>query len=304
MKSKMETMHLTDLVSSLIPGFHICWSQDEENSVLCYKQHTPTDIEFVLVTCDKNTNVEVDIESGVFFTTPQSNIRMDNRHFDLSTMSAEEYDKLPDILKSCITRIKDSSIPKPRTILKKCLVSSKIAREWEQEFYDYYIAPHLSTHKVYAIAHSGTMLCSRLGVKAMPIYANHYNTDNMPDDDALFDIPDFPLPNPDCPILIIDDLVCSGKTAQAVIQRFTEQGFNKIRFVALYNMMADIQIPEIFNYIESYKVVSNAYWYFGRGMDLCSFESRSNKAILGADLRCPGFDKEEHINELRHFFSV
>lgn len=304
MKTKMETMHLTDLVPSLLPDFQTCWSQDGENSVLCYKQHTSTDIEFKFVTGDENTVVDVDTESGVFFSNPDSNIRLDSRCLDLSTMSTEEYDNLPNILKSCIIRIKDSSIPKSRTVLKKCLVSSTVAHEWEQKFYDYYIAPHLSTHKVYAIAHSGTMLCSRLGVKAMPIYANHYNSDNMPDDDSLLDIPEFPLPNPDCPILIIDDLICTGKTAQAVIQKFMEQGFNKIRFVTLYNVMGDTQIPEIFNYIEAYKVVSNAYWYFGRGMDLCSYDSRTNQAILGADLRCPDFDKKEHIDELRHFFSV
>lgn len=305
MKTKIEVFHLTDLMPTLLPDFKICWYQLGEDCVLCYKQISESVIRFTLVSCDSNLSIEIDPDNGIFITRPEEAIHFASKDFDFSQMTSDDYVLLPDILGECITLLRRGSRSLNRVKIKHPLVDIRVVDDWEQSFYEFYVEPYIQTHTTYAIAQSGMELCERLGVKAIPIYANHYDSDNVANDALLKDTPEFRLPkSKDIPVLIVDDLINTGKTAQFVIKLFNEEGFNKIRFVSLYNILANNQIPEILNYTESYKFLSNACWYFGRGMDLFSQSSRGGSFIWGADLRRPDFDKKGNINELRNFFGI
>lgn len=136
-----------------------------------------------------------------------------------------------------------------------------------------------------SVSQAGTMLAKRMGIDiAGEFIVKHYQTDiNTQDDTALdkFLSPDLSF----CEgrkVVVIDDLISSGRTAGAIIMSLLKQDFKKIYFFSLYRTVCSQEVSLDFGedvLVQSYMPISNAYWTYGRGFDLTDDASRDLEDI-------------------------
>lgn len=298
-KTKMDTFKCSDIAASLLsPNYRVRWGQSGTGLTLLVKEDsTPSHSVWALVYCPDESAIVVDTSTNKFSLPPEA----------LPKIAFHEVgptEHLPAILERCQSDF-FKQIPPPRFNNDEILVTEEQANAWEQDFYNTLIAPHLLNSKIYAIAHSGTELAKRLGIEAQPIFVRHYEETTFQNDDEVEDVFSIPMPdNHDQQVLIIDDMVSSGRTAAAVLKQFHEAGYTKVRFVVPFCVLASNELPEILNEVEYYKIISNFYWVYGRGMDLYSHSTRTLKQYYGAEKQFEDFNSKENIDDLRSFFHI
>lgn len=299
----LDDFDVSDLAASTFQGWRVRWGAENTGMVLLVDMNTPKQAsDWVLVTLpEDNQNITghviYDEEVGRFFEkADEPGVQIYSKH--LKDIPVE---KLPRILRKCFED-HYSDIPAPRFESEKSLLTKQEAFNLESQFYKKCIEPYLDTHQVYSVSKSGTWLAKRLHIKSTEIVVKHYD-DNTFQNDSGIKIDAFLTPSDtDTPILIIDDMVSSGRTAEAIIRRFEKLGFSKIRFSALFNVAASREVFSFESYLDLFKTISNFYWVYGRGMDLFDDSSRMRQGIYGADKRF-GWESEEDIHDLRNFFS-
>lgn len=297
-RTDIEKFHCSDIAASMMPNSRVRWGQSETGlTLLVTKDSTKESSNWQLVYCPDEEAISISPE-GRFGLPPESLPR-------IAMAVVKENDHLPAILEKAWTDYFVHQVPPPRYETNKTLVPADVAAEWEQEFYNEMLAPYVNNHAVYAVAHSGVALCNRLGIDATSIFVTHYDESTYQNDEISDDILPVPFPsNSDTPILIIDDMISSGRTADSILKYFKENGYQKLRYVALYNVLASNEVPEVLSEVETFKTLSNFYWVYGRGMDLFSFSSRKLEDLYGAEKRYFDFESEANVNELREFFGL
>jgi len=136
-----------------------------------------------------------------------------------------------------------------------------------------------------SVGTAGTLLAKRIGIDvAGEFVVKHYHTDSNTQDDTSLDS----FVSPDLSycegrkIVVIDDLISSGRTASEIIKTLQKGDFSQIYFFSLYRTICSQEVPLDFGdgvVIQSHIPISNAYWTYGRGFDLTDEDSRSLKDI-------------------------
>lgn len=158
-----------------------------------------------------------------------------------------------------------------------------------------------------SVSRAGTMLANRLGIDiAGEFVVKHYHTDiNTQDDTALdkFLSPDLSFYEGK-KVVVIDDLISSGRTAGAVIMSLQKQGFKKVYFFSLYRTVCSQEVPLDFGedvLVKSYCPISNAYWTYGRGFDLTDEASRNLEDIFACTKHWD-WETPEDVSQLMKVF--
>lgn len=286
---------ISDLGAQQNPGWRVRWGAEGSNAVLLVNtQKSIEDSEWKLLWCDEDPEITLSAD-GVFL--PRESVTIHEKIYRIPHPAPKI---LPSILVSCYKE-HYSNIPAPRHKNPEPYIPQETAKTLERKFFETLIAPYLRTHTVYAVAESGLQLCYRLGVTwDVEIDVSHYESSTFQNDSGIH-VEDFPILNYDKPVLVIDDMVSSGHTAAAILDKFRKQGVDKVRYVALFNVVASREDHEVDSAIETCQDISNFYWMYGRGMDLLDEQSRRTKHIYGADKSYEEF--EEDIDDLRNFFN-
>lgn len=297
MMKKIDQFDVSDLAARSNPGWRVRWGAAGSDATLLVDLNTTKDeSKWKLVSTVPGT--EINLKNDQFFAEPMSSVRCATR-----TVRAEDIESgnLPSILRRCVCD-HFNDIPAPRHINSKPVMSKEEAQALEQEFYEKMIAPYLDSHLVYAVSKSGVELAKRLGIRSFWIInVKHYEGNTFQNDSGI-EIGEIFIPEADKPVLVIDDMVSSGRTANAIIKQFELQGVTQLRYAALFNILASREIEEVNSYIETQMTISNFYWLYGRGMDLFEEESRKSKSIYGAD-KAFGDETKEDIDALFDFFN-
>ena len=158
-----------------------------------------------------------------------------------------------------------------------------------------------------SVGTAGTMLAKRMGIDiAGEFLVKHYQTDINTQDDAALDSflsPDLSF----CEgrkVVVIDDLISSGRTASEIITSLLKQDFKKIYFFSLYRTVCSQEVPLDFGddvLIKSYMPISNAYWTYGRGFDLTDEASRELEDIYACTKHWD-WETEADVNQLLDIF--
>lgn len=209
---------------------------------------------------------------------------------------------VPRILECCF---KDhiTGVPAPRRKNKEPYIDRNVAANLEKSFYERLLCGYLDSHQVFAVEHSGVLLANRLGVRLDGrILVSHYAVSTFQDDGGINVTVEGSI-NDNRPILIIDDMLSSGRTADAILTYLEEQHPElRVRYVTLFDIVASREVPEVESSVETFQPISNHYWIYGRGMDLLSQESRLCADIYGAD-KGFGWETTGDVDELRNFFN-
>ena len=161
---------------------------------------------------------------------------------------------------------------------------------------------------VYAsIGRAGTMLANRMGIASDVIYeVSHYDQmTNTQCDEMMFVKPNCDIDLIDKTVIVIDDLISSCRTANAVIERILNEGASRVYFFALYRTVCSQEVPLIEDarvVVRSMIPLSNAYWTYGRGFDLTDEDSRHLPDIY-ASTKHWDWEKDEDVDDLIRFFS-
>lgn len=196
----------------------------------------------------------------------------------------------------------------PRAKANKPYITSLQASLLEGMFKDM-VAAFDGSNCVYAsVSKAGTLLADRIGIKSEMIFdVQHYDMQSNTQDDSLIDVID--VKSKDVvgrTVVVIDDLISSGRTAKAVIRHLMDLGAAHIYFFALYRTICskEVEIPVADNIVvKSYAPLSNAYWTYGRGFDLTDEESRELPDIYAATKHWD-WETERDVQDLIHFFEV
>lgn len=287
---------ISDLAAQKNPGWRVRWGAEGSNAVLLVNTWSPADCsEWKLVWCEEDPQITLS-PSGEFI--PGEGIDI---HEGVCQISNRVTEGLPMILKQSFED-HYSNKAAPRFKRWQPYISNGEAQDLETEFFDKLVAPYLDSHTLYAVHESGSLLCKRLGISTpfYELFVSHYTSSTFQDDSGVR-VGDIPVDDLDKPVLIIDDMVSSGHTAAAILKAFEKAGFIRVRYVALFNVVASRENHDVDSAIETVKDVSNFYWMYGRGMDLNDPSSRRTLHIYGAD-KSYG-ESQEDINELLNFFN-
>ena len=217
-------------------------------------------------------------------------------------------DKVPELPRILSQAVHDhrKDIAAPRYKNSKPFIQNDVADELERQFYEKLVAPYVDSSDVYSIAVSGTRLCDRIGVHPKAeLFVNHYESNTFQNDrgPVVSNIQAQIASEPDTPVLIIDDMVSSGHTAAAVLKAFENAGVTRVRYVALFDIVASRENFDVDSAITTLIPISNFYWMYGRGMDLMDEQSRNSTHIYGADKTYYDFNTQEDYDDLFNFFN-
>lgn len=286
---------ISDYAAQTNPGWRVRWGAEGSNAVLLVDMKSPKNASrWKLVWCDEDPDIVL-AHNSTFTPGHPVNIRECVR-----CVTPHDVKTIPDILKRAYKE-HYANIAAPRHKNSEPYIDMTTAEALEREFFDTLVAPYLDSHTVYAVHESGTRLCRRLGIPvSYELFVSHYDSSTYQDDSKV-KIGDFPIDDYDKPVLIVDDMVSSGHTAAAILRAFEKLGVVRVRYAALFNVIASRENHDVDSAIETIKDVSNFYWMYGRGMDLNDEASRRTLHIYGADKSYN--ESQEDIDDLLNFFS-
>lgn len=210
------------------------------------------------------------------------------------------------ILNSIMDLIDNNSWSFPRAKAKEPYITKEQAELLESMFKSMVMAYDEGNCVYAAVDKAGTMLAERIGIKPDITYqVSHYDMATNTQDDDLISVQTQGSVNLSRKsVLIIDDLISSGRTANAVIQQALYAGASEVKFFALYRTVCSQEVYPIIDSrveIESLVPLSNAYWTYGRGFDLTDEASRNLKDIY-ASTKHWDYEDEKDIDDLLEFF--
>lgn len=186
--------------------------------------------------------------------------------------------------------------------------ASLLERDFIKQIYDTVPSTGacLAIDRIITIDCAGTMLAERMGITPdYTLQVSHYDMKTNTQIDDRIDInshDDIDVAGKN--VLVIDDLISSGRTAQAVISYLLAKSAKRIHFYALYRTVASQEVCLENNdqvEIHSHTPISNAYWTYGRGFDLGDDFTRQSPAIFGATKHW-SWETNQDVENLIRFF--
>jgi hypoxanthine-guanine phosphoribosyltransferase len=309
----MYDFHVSDLGTQTIPNSKYYWqneqakccvivpddvNSDENKPALVYFVQAAPNVEVV---CTNMQNPDLALVSA----TPGV-VTISAKVFERKYGMCERPAECPKILDYILTLIDSNSWSFPRAQADKVYISEAQAILLEQNFKNMVTAPNDGTCVFATVAVAGSMLASRMGIEPDVVYAvSHYDmATNTQDDTRIGVAQDRDIDLCGKKVIVIDDLISSGRTANAVIERILASGAEHIYYFALYRTICSREVvlnndPRVT--IQSYVPLSNAYWTYGRGFDLTDEASRNTPGIFAATKHWD-WESPEEVAELIDFF--
>lgn len=210
------------------------------------------------------------------------------------------------ILNAILDLIDANSWSFPRARASKPYITKVQAELMEKEFQSMVQAVADPSAIFVSVSKAGTMLAKRIGIK--PVFecqVNHYDMETNTQDDTLISVircPEFDVSGQT--VVVIDDLISSGRTANAVITNLLDSGAERVFFFALYRTICSQEVELLKDpraLIRSAYPLSNAYWTYGRGFDLTDDTSRETPDIYGSTKHWE-WEHPSDVEELIHYF--
>lgn len=309
----MYDFHVSDLGTQSIPNSKYYWqneqakccvivpddvNSDENKPALVYFVQAAPNVEVI---CTNMQNPDVALVSatpGVVSITA----KVFERKYGICERPAE----CPKILDYILTLIDSNSWSFPRAQADTVYISEAQAVLLEQNFKNMVMAPNDGTCVFASVAVAGSMLANRMGIESNVVYAvSHYDMATNTQDDARVEVAqDRDIDLNGKKVIVIDDLISSGRTANAVIERVLASGAEHVYYFALYRTICSREVELISDprvTIQSYVPLSNAYWTYGRGFDLTEESTRDLPAIYAATKHWH-WETESDVAELIEFF--
>ena len=309
----MYDFHVSDIGTQTIPNSKYYWQNEKAKCCIIVpdnvnsEENKPALVYFVQAA----PNVEVictnmqNPDSASMTTTPgvlSIQAKVFERKFGICERPAE----CPRILDYVLTLIDSNSWSFPRAEAVTPYISEAQAILLESNFKNMVTAPDDGTCVYATISTAGTMLATRMGIESDVIYAvNHYDmSTNTQVDNLVAVAQDRDIDIADKTVIVIDDLISSGRTANAVIERVLAAGAKHVYYFALYRTVSSREVELIDDprvTIQSYVPLSNAYWTYGRGFDLTEEATRELPSIYAATKHWD-WETADDVEELIKFF--
>lgn len=309
----MYDFHVSDLGTQTIPNSKYYWQNeqakccvivpddvngDENKPALVYFVQAAPNVE-ILCTDMQNPDAARVVPNF-------SNVVITARAFERSAGVCERPKDCPKILDHVLSLIDHGSWSFPRAKSDEVYIPEAQAILLEQNFKNMVMAPNDGTCVLATVAVAGSMLASRMGLESDVVYAvSHYDmATNTQDDSLVWVLPDRGIDLRGKQIIVIDDLISSGRTANAVIKHVLNAGADHVYYFALYRTICSREVTLIEDprvTIQTYVPLSNAYWTYGRGFDLTDDASRDTPGIFVATKHWD-WESQEDVAELIDFF--
>lgn len=309
----MYDFHVSDWGTQTIPNSKYYWqnekakcciivpddvNSDENKPALVYFVQASPSVEVI---CTNTQNPD-----NALMTTTPGVISVQAKMFERKFGMCERPGDCPRILDYVLTLIDSNSWSFPRAEAGTPYISEAQAILLESNFNSMVTAPDDGTCVYATISTAGTMLATRMGIESDVIYAvNHYDmSTNTQIDNLVVVVPDRDIDISDKTVIVVDDLISSGRTANAVIEHVLEAGAKHVYYFALYRTVSSREVELISDprvTIQSYVPLSNAYWTYGRGFDLTEESTRDLPAIYAATKHWH-WETESDVAELIEFF--
>lgn len=310
----MFDFHVSDLGTQTIPNSKYYWQNEKTKCCIIVpddvnsEENKPALVYFVQTA----PNVEVicthiqNPDDALMITTPGV-VSIQAKVFERKSGICERPTDCPKILDYVLRLIDTNSWSFPRAEAATPYISEAQAILIESNFKNMVTAPDDGTCVYATISTAGTMLATRMGIESDVIYAvNHYDmSTNTQVDNLVAVAQDRNIDITDKTVIIIDDLISSGRTANAVIERVLEAGAKHIYYFALYRTVSSREVELIDDprvTIQSCVPLSNAYWTYGRGFDLTEEATRDLPAIYAATKHWD-WETADDVAELIKFFN-
>lgn len=310
----MYDFHVSDLGTQTIPNSKYYWqnerakccvivpddvNSDENKSALVYFVQAAPDVEVV---CTNMQNPDL-----AFVSATPGVVTISAKEFKRKYGMCERPAECPKILDYILTLIDSNSWSFPRAQADKVYISEAQAVLLEQNFKRMVMAPNDGTCVVATVAVAGSLLADRMGIDSEVVYGvSHYDmTTNTQDDARVKVAQDRDIDLCGKKVIVIDDLISSGRTANAVIERILASGAEHVYYFALYRTICSREVTLIDDprvTIQSYIPLSNAYWTYGRGFDLTDDASRNTPDIFAATKHWD-WETADDVAELIKFFN-
>lgn len=307
----MYDFHVSDLATQTIPNSKYYWHNEKTKSCILLTDSSrenpdnPVAIHFmqlapeVRVLCDNTSNPDVasvEATPGMIKTAIKTIPRVRGK-----CVRPENAGK---IMNAIFDLIDANSWSFPRATSNVPYMIKEQAILLEQNFKSMVESCDSGDCIFAAVSKAGTLLAERIGIKPEIIFqVSHYDMKTNTQDDELINVQ----VNGDVlhkSLIIIDDLISSGRTCKAVIDFALSHGAAKVIYLALYRTICsrEVDLPTAENVlIQSYAPLSNAYWTYGRGFDLTDDESRSLPDIYAATKHWD-WETSEDIDAVIDFF--
>ena len=309
----MYDFHVSDLGTQTIPNSKYYWQNEQAKCCVIVPDevnenpNAPAIVYFV----QASPNVEIlctDMQNpDAARVLPNfSNVTITAKAFERTAGVCERPRNCPEILDNILSLIDCCSWSFPRAQADKVYISEAQAVLLEQNFKNMVMAPNDGTSVFATVAVAGSMLADRMGIESDVVYGvSHYDmTTNTQDDARIKVAQDRDIDLSGKKVIVIDDLISSGRTANAVIERILASGAEHVYYFALYRTICSREVTLIDDprvTIQSYVPLSNAYWTYGRGFDLTDEASRNTPGIFAATKHWD-WESSEDVAELIDFF--
>ena len=290
----MYDFHVSDLGTQTIPNSKYYWQNEQAKCCLIVPDDVNDDPTAPAIVYFMQAAPNVDIfcsdmqnpDAARVFASP-GNVTIIAKAFERYVGVCERPESCPRILDNVLSLIDRGSWSFPRAKADEVYIPETQAVLLEQNFKRMVMAPNDGSCIFASVAVAGSMLANRLGIESDVVYeVSHYDMATNTQDDSLIEVvPDRQIDLRWEKVIVIDDLISSGRTANAVIKSILDAGADHVYYFALYRTICSREVTLIDDprvTIQSYAPLSNAYWTYGRGFDLTDEESRNTPGIFAA----------------------
>lgn len=308
----MFDFHASDLGTQIVSNSKYYWQNEKAKCCVLVQDSSrdnltsPVTVYFLQLTPGMEvlcTNIQSPDDAVVQAT--EGRIVLTSKTIDRPEGKCIRPDNCGKIMNAIFDLIDNNSWSFPRAKATKPYITKESAELFENDFKTMVSIPIQGC--LYAtIAKAGTLLMSRLGINPDIIFSvNHYVTETNTQDDSRIEVK--MLRNVDVsdkPVIVVDDLISSGRTANAVIEQLLKSGASRVYYFALYRTICSKEVelwvdPRVC--VKSFLPISNAYWTYGRGFDLTDEKSRCSNDIY-ASTKHWDWETDSDVEDLIRFF--
>lgn len=307
----MYDFHASDIGTTLIPESKYYWqNHDKECCIVVpdtamHQTDTPVEIHFVMKPGDGSIRC-------FGFEEPTTACVLGEQD---TIHKSFVVDRLPDgrcirpenpgrILNAIFDLIDNKSWSFPRAKAVEPYITAQQAELLETGFKTLVETKSRPGSIIATVTKAGAMLCERIGIKPdIILEVSHYDTEtNTQIDDLITVRTDSQLDIQGRDVVVIDDLISSGRTARAVSDWLRGQGCKRVQVFALYCTVCSKEVGILRNVdVYAFFPLSNAYWTYGRGFDLTDDESRNTQDIY-ASTKHWDWENEDDVQYLIDYF--
>jgi len=310
----MYDFHVSDLGTQTIPNSKYYWQNEKAKCCIIVPDdvNDNPDAPAIVYFVQAAPNVEIlctnlqNPDAACVIATP-GKVAITAKAFERSADGCERPENCPEILHHVLALIDCCSWSFPRAKADTVYISEAQAVLLEQNFKRMVMAPDNGTSIFASVAVAGSMLADRMGIESDVVYSvSHYDMPTNTQDDSLIGVTqDRDIDLNGKQVIVVDDLISSGRTANAVIKRILDAGADHVYYFALYRTICSREViliddPRVT--IQTYVPLSNAYWTYGRGFDLTDNASRDTPGIFAATKHWD-WETADDVAELIKFFN-